>query len=111
MKFPILSALYDIQGLDGFHPQLSVEVRKQLPAAAGLHFEDILHAFLNDVQDDQLIMFDPAEPFTGISEGTYAEVAKALKQCKEYRTEHPRESKRPQIDKMVENVLEQGELN
>lgn len=61
--------------------------------------------------DDQLVMFDPVEPFSGISDSTYAEVAKALKQCKEYRAEYPRKSNRSHVDEMVKNVLEQGELN
>ncbi|MES9936617.1 MAG: hypothetical protein ABW153_09240 [Sedimenticola sp.] len=61
--------------------------------------------------DDQLVMFDPVEPYPGISDSTYAEVAKALKQCKAYRAEYPRKSKRSFVDEMVKNVLEQGELN
>ena len=61
--------------------------------------------------DDQLVMFDPVEPYSGISDNTYSEVAKALKQCKEYRVEHPRKSNRSFVDEMVKNVLEQGELN
>ena len=61
--------------------------------------------------DDGLVMFDPAEPYSGISEETYSEVAKALKQCKEYRAVNPRKSDRPHVDEMVKNVLEQGELN
>ncbi len=59
--------------------------------------------------DDQLVMFDPAEPYSGISQATYSEIAKALKQCKEYRTKNPRKSKRPHVDKMVKSILEQGE--
>ena len=61
--------------------------------------------------DDQLILFDPAEPYSGISDNTYASVAKALKQCKEYRAKHPRKSNRSHVDIMVKNVLEQGVLN
>src|SRR5262245_16621866 len=55
--------------------------------------------------DDALILFDPAEPYPGLTPKTIAEMDKALHEAKAYRAAHPRKSSRPHVDAMVGNLL------
>ncbi len=55
--------------------------------------------------DDDLIIFDPEEPYTGITDQAISEISKAIHESREYRSANPRESNRPHVDTMVDNVL------
>ena len=55
--------------------------------------------------DDDLILFDPQEPFEGMNEKTQAGISKAIRQAKEYRQQYPRQSKRRVVDEMVNNLF------
>jgi hypothetical protein len=58
--------------------------------------------------DDDLIMFDPHEPYPGLKDQTIAEMNKALGAAKEYRVSNPRKSNRPGVDRMVTDLLSRG---
>ena len=58
--------------------------------------------------DDTLVPFDPATPYPGLRSETIAEVNKALREAKDYRTANPRKSSRPHVDAMVGNLLARG---
>jgi hypothetical protein len=55
--------------------------------------------------DDTLILFDPAEPFHGLSPETTAAIDKAIRDAADYRAANPRKSRRTQVDAMVTNLL------
>ena len=55
--------------------------------------------------DDALILFDPAEPYHGLTPKTVVLMDKALHDAKDYRAAHPRKSNRPHVDAMVGNLL------
>lgn len=55
--------------------------------------------------DDALVIFDPAEPYPGVSDRTTGQIDKALREAKDYRSAHPRKSSRPHVDAMVGNLL------
>ncbi len=55
--------------------------------------------------DDDLIIFDPEEPYTGITDQAISEINKAIHESREYRSANPRKSNRPHVDAMVANVL------
>ncbi|MFT7673570.1 MAG: hypothetical protein ACI845_001984 [Gammaproteobacteria bacterium] len=55
--------------------------------------------------DDRLIIFDPIDPYPNLENNTVVKVNKAIVESKEYRREFPRVSKRPSIDRLVENRL------
>jgi hypothetical protein len=57
--------------------------------------------------DDDLIIFDPDEPYTGISDQAISEINKAIQVSREYRSANPRKSNRPHVDTMVGNILRQ----
>lgn len=58
--------------------------------------------------DDDLIMFDPEEPYAGISADTVAEIKQSIERVKQYRQAHPRVKPRPGIDRMVDDFLGRG---
>jgi hypothetical protein len=58
--------------------------------------------------DDILVPFDPAQPYAGLDERTIAEINRALLEARIYRDKNPRKSNRPQVDKMVGNLLARG---
>ena len=51
--------------------------------------------------DDQVIMFQPDEPFKRLTERETSSLHKAISDLKEYRAEYPRQSKRKPVDDMV----------
>ena len=55
--------------------------------------------------DDQLVMFDPVEPFPGLTGREMSEINKGIRASKEYRLAYPRKSKRSIVDEMVRNVF------
>ena len=55
--------------------------------------------------DDQLVMFDPSEPFPGLTGREMSEINKAISDSKEYRAVYPRKSNRSFVDEMVRNVF------
>ncbi|MBI2070400.1 MAG: hypothetical protein HYT79_07320 [Elusimicrobia bacterium] len=97
MEFILNECLYgdarDIQSRVGALKHLRSGDRKQ-----GI---ELLEARL----DDALIMFDPNEPYPGLTQRTMAEMNKAIRESKEYRQAHPRQSNRPGIDEMVKNLF------
>lgn len=58
--------------------------------------------------DDDLVSFDPWEPYSGLTDQTISEMNKAIRETKEYRLANPRKSNRPHVDKMVANLLSRG---
>jgi hypothetical protein len=74
---------------------------KHLRAGEGDRAVELLEAHL----DDDLIVFDPWEPYRGLTGETISEIKKAIHESKEYRLAHPRKSDRPHVDKMVKNVF------
>ena len=56
--------------------------------------------------DDDLVLFDPEEPYEMITDRTKAEITQATAQARGYRAAYPRKSSRPNVDAMVGNVLE-----
>lgn len=62
---------------------------------------EVLEAHL----DDDLIIFDPEEPYAGITDQAISEINKAIHEVREYRSANPRKSNRPHVDAMVANVL------
>ena len=57
--------------------------------------------------DDSLIIFDPVNPYPGITDQTTAEINRAIHETREYRSTNPRTSSRPHVDTMVGNILRQ----
>ena len=55
--------------------------------------------------DDQLVMFDPVEPFPGLTSREMSEINKGISDSKEYRLAYPRKSNRSFVDEMVRNVF------
>jgi hypothetical protein len=55
--------------------------------------------------DDDLILFDPWEPYPRPTNRTISELNKAIRESKDYRTANPRQSNRPHVDTMVTNVF------
>lgn len=70
---------------------------------AGRH-EQAIELIESDL-DDALIILDPAEPYPSVTERTVTQVRKAIGGAKAYRTEHPRRSTRPAVDKMITNLF------
>jgi len=55
--------------------------------------------------DDDLVLFDPGEPYEPVTDRTMAETHKAIGQARDYRAAYPRKSSRPFVDEMAGNVL------
>jgi hypothetical protein len=87
---------------DAKEVQTQVKVLRHLRAGANDQAIELMEAHL----DDNLIIFDPQEPYPGIKEDTAAEIDTAISKCKDYRMEYPRSSDRPPIDAMVADILE-----
>src|SRR6266850_3827818 len=77
--------------------QRQVVILKRLRAKESENAIEILEARL----DDQLVMFDPHEPYPGLTGRESAELRKAIAAAKEYRAAFPRTSKRAFVDEMV----------
>ncbi len=85
--------------------QTRVAILKNLRAGGHKQAIELIESDL----DDALIVLDPAEPYPGLTERTVTEVRKAIGGAKAYRTEHPRESSRPAVDKMIKNLFARQE--
>jgi hypothetical protein len=83
--------------------QSYVVILKQLREARTSQAVELLEAQL----DDDLILFDPWEPYPRPADRTISEINKAISEAKEYRSTNPRQSNRPHVDKMVTNVFSQ----
>jgi hypothetical protein len=55
--------------------------------------------------DDQLVQFDPQEPFAMLTSREREGLRKAIADARDYRTAFPRESKRKFVDEMVRNLF------
>ena len=60
--------------------------------------------------DDDLVLFDPEEPYEMITDRTKAEIKQAIQQARGYRSAYPRKSSRSHVDAMVDNLLEKEAL-
>jgi len=60
--------------------------------------------------DDQLIMFDPSEPYPRLTSREINEINKAIRESKEYRSAYPRKSNRTFVDEMVRNLFSREPL-
>ena len=87
--------------------QSYVSILKHLKAVQMEPAKEILEFTL----DDTLIIFDPQEPYAGISNQTLSEVDRAIYDAKVYRSENPRKSNRPHVDAMVANIFSRKSMN
>jgi len=55
--------------------------------------------------DDQLVQFNPQEPYSFLTAREKGELRKAIADAKDYRTAFPRESKRKFVDDMVHSLF------
>jgi hypothetical protein len=98
MSFILNECLYrDAGGV-----QSQVVILKHLRAGEIDQAIEVLEAHL----DDDLIIFDPEEPYTDISDQAISEIDKAIQETREYRATNPRKSNRPHVDAMVGNRQE-----
>ncbi len=97
MSFVLDESLYK----DARDVQSQVVTLKHLRAGETDRAIEALEAHL----DDDLIIFDPEEPYTGITDQAISEINKAIHESREYRSANPRKSNRPHVDTMVANVL------
>ena len=78
-----------------------VATLKQFRAGQGDEAAESLEAHL----DDELVVFDPSEPYPGLTPETDSELQKAIDEAREYRAVHARKSSRPVVDEMVRNLF------
>jgi hypothetical protein len=83
-----------------------VATLKQFRAGQGDQAAELLEAHL----DDQLILFDPAERYPGLTAETISEINRAIDESKEYRLGYARKSNRPFVDEMVRNLFSKDRL-
>jgi len=81
--------------------QTHVVILKHLRAGKTRQGVELLEAQL----DDNLILFDPWEPYPRPTNRTISEINKAIRDAKEYRSANPRQSNRPHVDTMITNVF------
>ncbi len=81
--------------------QSQIVILKHLRAAQTSQAVELLEAQL----DDNLILFDPWEPYPRLTKRTISEINKAIHESKEYRSANPRASNRPHVDKMVASLF------
>lgn len=84
------------------------DMQSQVMTLQHLREGEVLQAIelLESRLDNNLISFDPREPFEGLSEQTQVSLEGAINQAKAYRQLHPRKSGRAYEDEMVENLFE-----
>jgi hypothetical protein len=75
-----------------------IVILKHLRAGQQIQAVELLEAQL----DDDLISIEPDKY---IKEQTIADINKAVREAKEYRSAHPRTSNRPHVDSMVTHVF------
>lgn len=81
--------------------QSHIVILKHLRAARTAQAIELLEAQL----DDDLILFDPWEPYPRLTNRTISAMNKAIHESKEYRSSNPRISNRPHVDAMVANLF------
>lgn len=81
--------------------QLQVPILKHLREGERDRAIELLEARL----DDQLILFDPWEPYRGLSAREISEINKAIRESKEYRLAYPRKSDRSFVDDAVRDIF------
>jgi len=60
--------------------------------------------------DDQLVIFDPQEPYPGLDEATQLQLDRAIEAAYRYRRDFPRQSDRAHVDAMVEALFQKHGL-
>lgn len=60
--------------------------------------------------DDQLVLFDPHEPYPGLDEDTQLKMKLAIESAFQYRQEFPRQSDRSHVDGMVKALFQKHGL-
>ena len=88
-------------GKDARSVQTLVETLRHLRAGRSAEALGLVEHHL----EDTLVLFDPAEPYPGLSARTRAALEEAVAAAREYRAEHRRVAPRPAIDPMVDNLL------
>jgi hypothetical protein len=86
---------------DARNIQSHVVILKHVRAARSSQAVELLEAQL----DDDLILFDPWEPYPRLTNRTISEINKAIRESKAYRSTNPRQSNRPHVDKMVADLF------
>ncbi|MCJ7663234.1 MAG: hypothetical protein MUO24_03225 [Desulfobacterales bacterium] len=81
--------------------QTHVVILKHVRATQTSQAVELLEAQL----DDNLILFDPWEPYPRLTNRTISAMNTAISESKAYRLAHPRTSNRPQVDAMVANLF------
>jgi len=81
--------------------QKQLVILRHLRAGEGDRAIELLEARL----DDQLIPFDPWQPYPGLTGREKSEMNRTIGGAKEYRLAYPRKSSRPHVDEMVRNVF------
>jgi len=100
MSFILDESLYK----DARDVQSQIVTLRHLRAGETDQAIEVLEAHL----DDDLIIFDPEEPYTGITDQAISEINKAIHESREYRSANPRKSNRPHVDTMVDNVFKRN---
>ena len=86
---------------DAREAQAQVLVLRRLREKRAKEAIEVLEARL----DDQLVQFDPQEPFSFLTARERGELRKAIADAKDYRTAFPRESKRKFVDDMIRSLF------
>lgn len=60
--------------------------------------------------DDQLVIFDPQEPYPGLDEATQLQLDLTIEAAYRYRQDFPRQSDRAHVDAMVEALFKKHGL-
>jgi hypothetical protein len=83
-------------------------VQKQVKVLESLRAGDLIAAteLLESQLDDNLILFDPQEPYEGLSEQTQVSLDKAIRSASAYRQQNPRKSKRNFVDEAVSKLFD-----
>ncbi len=94
-------------GADAQEVQVKVDALRQLRHDNPAQAIELLEASL----DDQLVIFDPREPYPGLRDDTIATIDIAIRSAADYRARYPRQSNRPHVDTMVRNLFEKHQRN
>ena len=101
-QFGIALILNNGLGADAQEVQVKIEALRQLRNGNSDAATELLEASL----DDQLVIFDPQEPYPGLRDDTIASIDFAIRSAMDYRAGYPRQSSRPHVDSMVKSLFE-----
>lgn len=101
-NFGIALILNNTLGGDAQEVQVKVDALRHLRQDNPAQAIELLEASL----DDQLVVFDPQEPYPGLRDDTIASVGIAIRSAADYRARYPRQSTRPHVDAMVQNLFD-----